>query len=168
MFSLWRAGRAAAWWWRLTYRGMPGRRFGSCRTLRAIRRFSCSRSAVSSEVRIRNRAAEAANWYENHKEETAAREGCAAAPSLDHSMPSDPCICNKCTALEVVSACGPERWSLLYFCARQTIMYSVSRLFSFPNPVNEVAARVVAAGVALLAITTLVLTAVFGSPWLWL
>lgn len=37
-----------------------------------------------------------------------------------------------------------------------------SRFFSFPNPVNDDAARVVAAGVAVLALTTL------ATGWLWL
>jgi hypothetical protein len=37
-----------------------------------------------------------------------------------------------------------------------------SRLFSFPNPVNEVSARLVAGGVVLLALTTII----FDQPWL--
>jgi hypothetical protein len=37
-----------------------------------------------------------------------------------------------------------------------------SRLFSFPNPVNEVSARLVAGGVVLLALTTIILD----QPWL--
>jgi hypothetical protein len=37
-----------------------------------------------------------------------------------------------------------------------------SKLFSFPNPVNEVAARLVAAGVVLLSLTIIV----FDQPWL--
>src|SRR5439155_16585709 len=37
-----------------------------------------------------------------------------------------------------------------------------SKLFSFPNPVNEVAARLVAGGVVLLSLTTIV----FDQPWL--
>ncbi len=41
-------------------------------------------------------------------------------------------------------------------------------LFSFPNPVNEVAARSVAAGVVLMASLTLVLSTALGSDWLWL
>ncbi len=41
-------------------------------------------------------------------------------------------------------------------------------LFSFPNPVNELAARTVAAGVVLLAAITLVLSTTLGSGWLWL
>jgi hypothetical protein len=45
---------------------------------------------------------------------------------------------------------------------------NVSALFTFPNPVNEVAARTVAAGVALLAILTVVLSATLGTGWLWL
>jgi len=43
----------------------------------------------------------------------------------------------------------------------------MSRVFGFPNPVNEVAARCVAAGVALMAVTTLVLSAALGGGWLW-
>jgi hypothetical protein len=39
---------------------------------------------------------------------------------------------------------------------------SVLELFSFPNPVNEVSARLVAAGVVVLGIVTIVL----GEPWL--
>ena len=39
-------------------------------------------------------------------------------------------------------------------------------LLGFPNPVNEVAARVVAGGVALLCVLTLVLTAALGAGWL--
>ncbi|GIG65573.1 DUF4395 domain-containing protein [Phytomonospora endophytica] len=38
----------------------------------------------------------------------------------------------------------------------------MSRLFSFPNPVNEVAARLVAAGVVVMAVSTIV----FDLPWL--
>jgi hypothetical protein len=41
-------------------------------------------------------------------------------------------------------------------------------LFSFPNPVNELAARTVAAGVVLLSVLTLVLSATAGHAWLWL
>lgn len=41
-------------------------------------------------------------------------------------------------------------------------------MFGFPNPVNEVAARTVAAGVVLLCAVTLVLSAVLGIGWLWL
>ena len=37
-----------------------------------------------------------------------------------------------------------------------------ARLFSFPNPVNEVSARLVAGGVVLLALATIV----FDQPWL--
>jgi hypothetical protein len=44
----------------------------------------------------------------------------------------------------------------------------VRELFSFPNPVNELAARTVAAGVVLLAAITLVLSTTLGSGWLWL
>jgi hypothetical protein len=41
-------------------------------------------------------------------------------------------------------------------------------LFTFPNPVNEVAARVVAAGVLLLSVVTLVLSLTVDTRWLWL
>jgi hypothetical protein len=41
-------------------------------------------------------------------------------------------------------------------------------LFGFPNPVNEVAARTVAAGVLILSILTIVLTISLGHGWLWL
>jgi hypothetical protein len=41
-------------------------------------------------------------------------------------------------------------------------------LFAFPNPVNELAARTVAGGVALLSIATIVLGTAVGSGWLWL
>jgi hypothetical protein len=44
----------------------------------------------------------------------------------------------------------------------------VNQLFEFPNPVNEVAARWVAAGVVLMSATTLVLSTTLGSGWLWL
>ena len=44
----------------------------------------------------------------------------------------------------------------------------MNELFSFPNPVNEVAARTVAAGVVLLAASTLALSVTAGSGWLWL
>jgi hypothetical protein len=44
----------------------------------------------------------------------------------------------------------------------------VANLFSFPNPVNEVAARSVAAGVVLLSAVTLTLSLALGSGWLWL
>jgi hypothetical protein len=44
----------------------------------------------------------------------------------------------------------------------------VNRLFSFPNPVNEVAARVVAGCVVVLGALTLVLSLAVGSGWLWL
>jgi uncharacterized protein DUF4395 len=42
------------------------------------------------------------------------------------------------------------------------------RLLGFPNPVNEKAARAVAAGVLALTIATIVLGAVAGHGWLWL
>ena len=41
-------------------------------------------------------------------------------------------------------------------------------LFSFPNPVNEKAARSVAGGVVLPAALTLVLSVVAGHGWLWI
>jgi hypothetical protein len=41
-------------------------------------------------------------------------------------------------------------------------------LFTFPNPVNELAARTVAGGVLLLATLTLVLSLTAGPGWLWL
>jgi hypothetical protein len=41
-------------------------------------------------------------------------------------------------------------------------------VFEFPNPVNEKAARSVAAGVVVLSVATIVLTIAFGSAWLWL
>jgi len=41
-------------------------------------------------------------------------------------------------------------------------------VFRFPNPVNELAARTVAAGVLALALLTLVLSAALGFGWLWL
>ena len=41
-------------------------------------------------------------------------------------------------------------------------------LLGFPNPVNEVAARTVAAGVVVLALGTVVLGATLGTAWLWL
>jgi hypothetical protein len=43
---------------------------------------------------------------------------------------------------------------------------SVRELFSFPNPVNEVAARTVAAGVLIMSAATLVLAATLGNSWL--
>jgi Domain of unknown function (DUF4395) len=42
------------------------------------------------------------------------------------------------------------------------------RLFRFPNPVNELAARTVAGGVLLFATVTLVLSLTDGHRWLWL
>jgi hypothetical protein len=44
----------------------------------------------------------------------------------------------------------------------------MSRILGFPNPVNEVAARVVAAGVLLLSVTTILLATLAGTGWLWL
>jgi hypothetical protein len=42
------------------------------------------------------------------------------------------------------------------------------RIVGFPNPVNEKAARTVAAGVLLLTIATILLGALAGTGWLWL
>jgi hypothetical protein len=44
----------------------------------------------------------------------------------------------------------------------------MASLIGFPNPVNEKAARVVAGGVLLLVIVTILLGAVAGPGWLWL
>ncbi|HEX3334904.1 MAG TPA: DUF4395 domain-containing protein [Jatrophihabitans sp.] len=44
----------------------------------------------------------------------------------------------------------------------------MSRILGFPNPVNEVAARTVAAGVAMLSVSTIVLASTLGHGWLWL
>jgi hypothetical protein len=41
-------------------------------------------------------------------------------------------------------------------------------VFEFPNPVNEKAARTVAAGVVVLCLATLALTIAFGHAWIWL
>lgn len=41
-------------------------------------------------------------------------------------------------------------------------------LFAFPNPVNELAARTVAAGVMIIAMLTFVLSLTAGPAWLWL
>jgi Domain of unknown function (DUF4395) len=41
-------------------------------------------------------------------------------------------------------------------------------VFEFPNPVNEKAARTVAAGVVVMCVGILVLTIAFGHDWLWL
>ena len=41
-------------------------------------------------------------------------------------------------------------------------------LFRFPNPVNELAARTVAAGVLTLALLTVLLSSTLGFGWLWL
>lgn len=41
-------------------------------------------------------------------------------------------------------------------------MTAVAALFTFPNPVNEISARLVAAGVVLMAVTTIVLD----QPWI--
>jgi hypothetical protein len=42
------------------------------------------------------------------------------------------------------------------------------RLFSFPNPVNELAARTVAAGVLTFSVLILLLSVLAGCGWLWL
>lgn len=44
----------------------------------------------------------------------------------------------------------------------------MTSLFEFPNPVNEVAARTVAAGVAVLSGAIIVLALALGNGWLWL
>lgn len=44
----------------------------------------------------------------------------------------------------------------------------MARIIGFPNPVNEVAARTVAAGVLTLTLTTIVLSVTLGHGWLWL
>ena len=44
----------------------------------------------------------------------------------------------------------------------------MSRIFGFPNPVNEVAARTVAAGVLVLSALTIALATTVGHGWLWL
>jgi hypothetical protein len=44
----------------------------------------------------------------------------------------------------------------------------MSRILGFPNPVNEVAARTVAAGVLGLSVLTIVLATTAGHGWLWL
>ncbi len=54
------------------------------------------------------------------------------------------------------------------FDVRRTYTRGVADLFSFPNPVNEKAARCVAGGVLLLALVTLVLSVAVGPGWLWL
>jgi hypothetical protein len=46
-------------------------------------------------------------------------------------------------------------------------MADLSRVFSFPNPVNEVAARTVAAVVALTALAVIVLGTAVDHRWLW-
>jgi hypothetical protein len=51
---------------------------------------------------------------------------------------------------------------------RRTLADVPASLFSFPNPVNEVAARSVAAGVLALSVLTMVLSATLGHGWLWL
>jgi len=45
---------------------------------------------------------------------------------------------------------------------------AVRRVFSFPNPVNEKAARTVAGGVLAIAIVTLILSVTAGHGWLWI
>lgn len=44
----------------------------------------------------------------------------------------------------------------------------MTRLIGFPNPVNEKAARTVAAGVLVLSVVTLVLGLTVGTAWLWI
>src|SRR4051812_1637924 len=44
----------------------------------------------------------------------------------------------------------------------------MARIFGFPNPVNELAARTVAAGVLGVTILTIVLATLVGTGWLWL
>ena len=44
----------------------------------------------------------------------------------------------------------------------------MSGIFGFPNPVNEVAARCVAAGVLVLSVATILLGTLAGPGWLWL
>jgi Domain of unknown function (DUF4395) len=44
----------------------------------------------------------------------------------------------------------------------------MSRIFGFPNPVNEVAARTVAGGVLVLSVSTILLATLAGTGWLWL
>lgn len=44
----------------------------------------------------------------------------------------------------------------------------MARIFGFPNPVNEVAARTVAAGVLTLTVVTVLLGALVSPAWLWL
>ncbi len=52
---------------------------------------------------------------------------------------------------------------------KQVKLADVSRrIFTFPNPVNEVAARTVAAGVLTLTVLIIVLGSTAGSAWLWL
>jgi hypothetical protein len=50
----------------------------------------------------------------------------------------------------------------------ETRARAFTRVFSFPNPVNEKAARVVAAGVLVTAVITLILSATVAPGWLWL
>ncbi|MCE0535283.1 DUF4395 domain-containing protein [Kineosporia rhizophila] len=52
--------------------------------------------------------------------------------------------------------------------AAQLVSVPKPGLFSFPNPVNELAARSVAAGVVALSGLTLVLSLFVGEGWLWL
>lgn len=49
-----------------------------------------------------------------------------------------------------------------------TVSDAPGRLFSFPNPVNEFAARTVAAGVLTLSVLILLLSFAAGDGWLWL
>lgn len=47
-------------------------------------------------------------------------------------------------------------------------MSEASNLFGFPDPVNEKAARAVAAGVVVLSLVTILLGTLVGTSWLWL
>jgi hypothetical protein len=52
---------------------------------------------------------------------------------------------------------------------KRTRLLDVPRsLFGFPHPVNEVAARTVAAGVLVLSLLTIILSLTLGDGWLWL
>lgn len=52
--------------------------------------------------------------------------------------------------------------------SRRRLVDVPDSLFSFPNPVNEIAARAVAAGVLALCVLTIVLSVGVGDGWLWL
>jgi hypothetical protein len=47
-------------------------------------------------------------------------------------------------------------------------LVDVAHILGFPNPVNEKAARTVAAGVLLMTVTTILLATLAGAGWLWL